>query len=129
LGDGKPLTVFGDDFDTPDGTCLRDYIHVEDLAAAHLQALKLLETKPGVHAFNLGTGVAVSVREVLASVERLSGQPVPATLAPRREGDAPALYAAPDKAQRELGWKAAATEIDAMVGSALNWHRKYRNAA
>ena len=126
---GAPLSVFGSDYPTPDGTCLRDYIHVEDLADAHLKALALLQSKPGVYAFNLGTGIGVSVREVLASVERLAGKPVPVIEAPRREGDAPELYASPEKAKRELGWIAAATGIDAMVGSALNWHRKYQNAA
>jgi UDP-glucose-4-epimerase GalE len=126
---GPPLSVFGTDYPTPDGTCLRDYIHVEDLAEAHLKALKLLDTKPGVHAFNLGTGIGVSVREVLGAIERLSGKPVPIVLAPRREGDATELYASPEKAKRELGWTAAATGIDAMVGSALNWHRKYQKAA
>jgi len=124
-----PLSVFGTDYATPDGTCLRDYIHVEDLAAAHLKALALLDHKPGVHAFNLGTGIGVSVREILAAVERLSGRPVPTVIAPRREGDAPELYASPEKAKRELGWVAAATGVDAMVGSALNWHRKHRHAA
>jgi UDP-arabinose 4-epimerase len=129
LGEGGPLSLFGTDYPTPDGTCLRDYIHVEDLAAAHLKALALLETRPGAHAFNLGTGLGVSVREVLAAVGKLAGKPVPVTESPRREGDAPQLYASPAKAERELGWRAQATDIESMVGSAINWHRKALPAA
>jgi UDP-arabinose 4-epimerase len=121
------LNVFGTDYPTPDGTCLRDYIHVEDLAVAHLKALELLKTAPGCHIHNLGTGVGVSVREVLASVERLSGEAVKVTLAPRRVGDPEQLFASPDKAKRELGWSAAENQIDAIVGSALNWYRKQRS--
>lgn len=128
--DGEPpLSVFGTDYPTRDGSCIRDYTHVEDLADAHLKALRLLEQKPGGHAFNLGTGKGVSVREVLVAVERLSGKTVPTALAPRREGDPAELYASAEKAKRELGWTAAETDIDAMVVSALNWHRKYQNAA
>lgn len=129
MGEGESLSLFGTDYPTPDGTCLRDYIHVEDLAAAHLKALQLLESKPGVHAFNLGTGIGVSVREVLAAVGKLAGKAVPVIEGPRREGDATELFASPTKAERELGWKAAETHIESMVGSAINWHRKARPAA
>jgi len=129
MGESGPLSVFGTDYPTPDGTCLRDYIHVEDLAEAHLKALQLLESKAGVHAFNLGTGIGISVREVLAAVGKRAGKPVPVVESPRREGDAPQLYASPAKAERELGWRAAATDIESMVGSAINWHRKARPAA
>jgi UDP-arabinose 4-epimerase len=129
LDPAETLKVFGTDYPTPDGTCLRDYIHVEDLAAAHLKALDLLEKNPGCHAFNLGSGVPVSVREVLASVERLSGRPVKITESPRRIGDPEQLFASPEKARTALGWSAAATNIDTMVGSALNWHRKHTQAA
>jgi UDP-arabinose 4-epimerase len=129
LGKGEPLSLFGTDYPTPDGTCLRDYIHVEDLAEAHLKALQLLESRSGVHAFNLGTGIGVSVREVLAAVGELAGKAVPVVEGPRREGDAPQLYASPAKAERELGWKAAEIHIESMVGSAINWHRKAHPAA
>jgi UDP-arabinose 4-epimerase len=129
LEPGETLKVFGTDYPTPDGTCLRDYVHVEDLAAAHLKALELLEKTPGCHAFNLGSGVPVSVREVLASVERLSGQAVKVLESPRRVGDPDRLFASPEKARRELGWVPASTAIDTMVGSALNWHRKHSQAA
>jgi len=124
MGNYEPLQVFGTDYQTPDGTCLRDYIHVEDLADAHLKALALLDRTPGCHAYNLGTGIPVSVREVLASVGRAAGKPVPVVECPRREGDAEQLYASPEKAKRELGWSAAQTDIDSMIGSALRWHRK-----
>ena len=129
MGQGGPLSLFGTDYPTPDGTCLRDYIHVEDLAEAHLKALKLLDSTAGAQAFNLGTGIGVSVREVLAAVGKLAGNPVPVIEGPRREGDAPQLYASPGKAERELGWRAAQTSIESMVGSAINWHRKARSAA
>jgi len=129
LDPAETLKVFGTDYPTPDGTCLRDYIHVEDLAAAHLRALDLLQKTPGHHAFNLGTGVPVSVREVLASVERLSGRPVKIVESPRRVGDPERLFASPEKARRELGWTAGSTAIDTMVGSALNWHLKRSQAA
>ena len=129
MGEGGPLSLFGTDYPTPDGTCLRDYIHVEDLADAHLKALQLLESQSGVHAFNLGTGIGVSVREVLAAVGKLAGRPVPVIESPRREGDPPQLYASPAKAERALGWRAAETNIESMVGSAINWHRKARPAA
>jgi UDP-arabinose 4-epimerase len=129
LDPAETLKVFGTDYATPDGTCLRDYIHVEDLGSAHLKALDFLERNPGCHAFNLGTGIPVSVREVLASVERLAGKPVKIVESPRRAGDPERLFASPDKARRALGWSAAATGIDTMVGSALNWHRKQSQAA
>jgi len=124
LEPGEPLKIFGTDYPTPDGTCLRDYIHVEDLAAAHLRALEFLETAPGCHAFNLGTGIPVSVRAVLAAVERLSGRPVKVVETSRRPGDPEQLFASPEKARRVLGWSAKAMTIDATVGSALQWYRK-----
>jgi UDP-arabinose 4-epimerase len=129
LEPGETLEVFGTDYPTPDGTCLRDYIHVEDLATAHLKALGFLEKNSGCHAFNLGTGVPVSVRQVLASVERLLGRSVQVVEGPRRAGDPERLFASADKALRELGWSAASTKIDATVGSALNWHLKKSQAA
>jgi UDP-arabinose 4-epimerase len=129
MGESGPLSLFGTDYPTPDGTCLRDYIHVEDLAEAHLKALKRLDSSGGAEAFNLGTGIGVSVREVLAAVGKILGRPVPVIEGPRREGDAPQLYASPAKAETGLGWKAAETDIESMVGSAINWHRKARSAA
>lgn len=122
LGRRPPLQVFGDDYPTPDGTCLRDYVHVDDLATAHLAVLPRL-VAPGVRLFyNLGTGVPHSVKQVLASVERVTGRPVPHAVAPRREGDPPELYASAGKAEAELGWRPRHADLDAIVASAYRWH-------
>jgi UDP-glucose-4-epimerase GalE len=119
---GRSLEVFGDDYPTPDGTCLRDYIHVTDLADAHVRALEtIVETgKSGV--YNLGTGHPHSVREVIGTVEAVTGRRVPWTLGPRRPGDPAVLYAAPHKAQSELHWKPRLTDLDSIVGTAWSWH-------
>jgi UDP-arabinose 4-epimerase len=119
----RPISVFGKDYPTADGTCERDYVHVEDLAEAHVQALEFLERTPGGHAFNLGTGMSVSVRQVLGAVERVTGYKVSTIEAPRRPGDPPRLFAAPGKAERELGWIATRSDIDTIVSSAVRWHR------
>ena len=122
LGRGPALQVFGDDYPTPDGTCLRDYIHVDDLSRAHIAAFDKLN-KPGTQLFyNLGAGKPTSVREILGAVERATGKPVPHTIAPRRAGDPPALYADATKAQKELGWKPVHTSTDSIVASAVKWH-------
>ena len=102
----RKLTVFGTDYDTPDGTCVRDYVHVVDLCAAHLTALEHLARGGASGAFNLGTGRGASVREVIQVVERVSGKTVPVTFGPRRAGDPPRLVASAEKAKRELGWEA-----------------------
>jgi UDP-glucose 4-epimerase len=123
LGRGPALQVFGDDYPTPDGTCLRDYIHVDDLSRAHIAAFDKLN-KPGTQLFyNLGTGKPTSVREILGAVERATGKRVPHTIAPRRAGDPPALYADATKAQKELGWKPVHTSTDSIVASAVKWHQ------
>lgn len=127
LGRNPPLQVFGDDYPTPDGTCLRDYVHVDDLCRAHVSALPLLD-RPGTGEFyNLGTGRPTSVFEVLQSVEGLAGRPVPRTVAPRRAGDPPALYADATKARRELGWEPRFTHIDPIIETAWRWHRERPN--
>jgi UDP-glucose-4-epimerase GalE len=124
---GDALQVFGDDYPTPDGTCLRDYVHVTDLADAHLKALETIVEigKSGV--YNLGTGHPHSVREVIDSVARTVGHPVPWTLAPRRPGDPAVLYAAAHKAHAELHWTPRYPSLDAIVGTAWNWHRSHPN--
>jgi UDP-glucose-4-epimerase GalE len=119
---GPPLQVFGDDYPTPDGTCLRDYIHVADLASAHLLALEALERGAPSNAFNVGTGVPHSVRQVLDAVARVAGRPVPADIAPRRPGDPSALYAANDRIRAALGWTPQYASIDDIVASAWRWH-------
>jgi UDP-glucose 4-epimerase len=122
LGRRPPLQVFGDDYPTPDGTCLRDYVHVDDLAAAHLAVLPRLAAPGARLYYNLGTGVPRSVKEVLASVERVTGRAVPHVVAPRREGDPPELFASADKARAELGWAPRYVELDAIVETAYRWH-------
>ena len=128
LGQRPPLTVFGDDYDTPDGTCIRDYIHVEDLVAAHLRVMDELlgpGGDGGEFTFNLGTGRGVSVREILTSVERVTGRPVPHTVGPRRAGDPAALFADAGKIERELGWEARYTDLDDTVRTAYAWLRNH----
>jgi UDP-arabinose 4-epimerase len=119
----QPLRVFGSDYATADGTCERDYVHVEDLAEAHLRALAFLERKDGSHAFNLGTGRPVSVRQVIGAVETALAAKVATIEAPRRDGDPPRLFAAPGLAERELGWAASRSDIGSIVESAARWRR------
>ena len=126
-GDGPPLTLFGDDYPTPDGTCIRDYIHVADLADAHVRALERLDRRDGADAFNLGTGSGASVRQVLDAVERVAGKPVPHSIGPRRAGDPAELVSDPEKAMHELGWTPAMSDLDTIVATAWDWHR--RNAS
>lgn len=122
LGRRPPLQVFGADYPTPDGTCLRDYVHVDDLARAHLDVLPKL-SQPGQGLFyNLGTGTPYSVKDVIASVGRVLGRPVPHAFAPRREGDPPALYADASKVRRELGWVPRYDTLDSIVLTACHWH-------
>ena len=111
-GEIKELSVFGDDYDTPDGTCLRDYIHVVDLAKGHVAAIN--EIKPGVSIYNLGTGKGTSVLEMIAAFEKASGKKLPYKITERRAGDLPEMFADPSKARKELGWKTELTVEDAM---------------
>jgi UDP-glucose-4-epimerase GalE len=120
---GRALQVFGDDYPTPDGTCLRDYVHVSDLADAHVRALEGLGETGRSSAYNLGTGRPHSVREVIDTVERVTLRRVPWTVAPRRAGDPAVLYAAPQKARAELHWKPRLPDLESMVRTAWEWHR------
>ncbi|HKT87515.1 MAG TPA: UDP-glucose 4-epimerase GalE [Candidatus Sulfotelmatobacter sp.] len=119
-GTRPELQVFGSDYPTPDGTCIRDYIHVNDLASAHVKALEYLVAGNGSVAVNLGTGTGASVREVISAVEKATGRRVPHKIVPRRPGDPPALVANPAKAQKLLNWKAT-RGLDNIVGTAWNW--------
>ena len=121
---GKPLTVFGQDYPTPDGTNVRDYIHVSDLAQAHSAALDHLLGGGASHSFNAGTGRGFSVLEVIKAVERVTGQSVPYAFGPRREGDPAILVADSTRLQETLGWKPDYTTLDAMVESAWKFDRK-----
>ena len=121
LGRRPSITVFGTDYPTPDGTCVRDYIHVLDLADAHLRALDAIGPGKGL-TYNVGTGVGVSVREVIDAARNVTGHPIPTVEAPRRPGDPPALVASPAAIMRELGWRPKYTEIEPIVASAWAWH-------
>jgi UDP-glucose 4-epimerase len=123
---GKPVTVFGNDYDTPDGTCIRDYIHVSDLAEAHILALEALAAGGPSEQFNVGTGTGQSVMEVIRAAEQATGRNVPYTVGPRREGDPPALVANADKLRRTLGWAPRRPEIRDIVESAWNFERRRR---
>ncbi len=117
----QPLAIYGKDYDTPDGTCQRDYIHVMDLAAAHLAALNYAEKSGGCLCCNLGTGQPASVRDILCAVENAAGRPVATIAAPRRRGDPAALYAANSLAREKLGWTPRHVDIADMARSALAW--------
>ena len=124
LGRGEGLWVRGDDYDTPDGTCVRDYIHVQDLARAHVAALSLEGGEP-FQAFNLGTGQGRSVREVVRAVERVTGRPVKVTSGARRPGDPPALVAQPDRARAALGFAPRWLDLEAIVETTARWRRDH----
>jgi len=123
LGRRPSIHIYGDDYPTPDGTCIRDYIHVLDLADAHLLALGALEKQDRL-ILNLGNGRGFSVREVIDSVRRVTGHPIPAEVHPRRAGDPAVLVASSEKAIRELGWKPRYTQLDEIVRTAWIWHQK-----
>lgn len=127
IGVRKDIKIFGGDYPTPDGTAIRDYVHVTDLASAHIAALKRLLDGGASACMNLGTGKGFSVLEVINAVRRVSGRDVKATPAPRRAGDPPILVADPSKAQKELGWKCKFAELDRIVETAWQWHNKNTN--
>lgn len=118
---GKPITLFGSDYPTPDGTCIRDYIHVTDLARAHIVAVEALMNGGPSRQYNAGTGRGYSVKEVLSAVEKITGQKVPFTMGPRRPGDPPALVADSTLLQRELGWKPEYSDMGTIVETAWKW--------
>ena len=124
LGTGPALTLFGDDYPTPDGTCIRDYVHVDDLAQAHLLALDYLGANAGAHAFNLGNGRGFSVREVIAAVAQVSGRDVPHSIAARRPGDPAVLVASSERARAQLGWQPEYTTLAPILETALHWHQR-----
>jgi UDP-glucose 4-epimerase len=121
LGQREHITIYGDDYDTPDGTCVRDYVHVVDLARAHILALRALDH--GSRTYNLGIGQGFSVRQVIEAARAVTGHAIPAQVGPRRPGDPAVLVAASDLIRRELGWQPAFTELPAMIESAWRWQR------
>lgn len=126
LGRGT-FAIFGDDYPTPDGTCLRDYVHVTDLASAHVLAVEALRAGAHSNTFNLGNGRPTSVRDVVKSVERVTGKRVPFEMGKRRPGDPPALFASSDRVKRELGWQPMLEDLDVIVETAWRWRAAHPN--
>jgi UDP-glucose-4-epimerase GalE len=124
LGRRGPLQVFGNDYPTPDGTCIRDYIHVEDLADAHVRALAYLDAGGATTALNVGTGCGSSVMDVISAAERVSGRTVPYEIVPRRAGDPVSVYADPTLVRETLGWQAT-MGLDEIIASAWEWHHTH----
>jgi UDP-glucose 4-epimerase len=124
LGQRESIKIYGTDYDTPDGACIRDYIHVRDLAAAHLLALQGLEERDRL-VYNLGNGKGYSVKEVIEAARKVTGHPIPAVEAPRREGDAARLVASSEKIRRELGWEPQKPDLEEIIASAWEWHKSH----
>jgi len=124
LGQRPYITVFGNDYPTPDGTCIRDYIHVVDLAQAHILAMEALD-RLGSRKYNLGNGNGFSVLEVIAAARKVTGHPIPHVIGPRRPGDPAVLIASSEAIRAELGWQPRFTDIETIVASAWEWHRNY----
>ena len=122
LGRRDKIKIFGRDYPTTDGTCVRDYVHVQDLADAHLLALKALDQQARV-IYNIGSGTGFSVLEVIESVRRVTGKPIAVEECPRRDGDPAVLVAASDRIKEELGWTPKFGELDQIISSAWEWHR------
>ncbi len=127
LGQAEAVTLFGTDYPTPDGTCIRDYVHIADLVAAHLLVLDALApgTEHTALAYNLGSGAGYSIREVIETARAVTGHPIPVIEQPRRPGDAPRLVAASDRIRRELGWAPQYDSLQAIIASAWDWHRAH----
>ena len=127
LGRRSSLSIFGDDYPTRDGSCIRDYIHVTDLAQAHILALDYLMQGGESDVFNLGNGVGFSVKEVIEVSRRVTGREIPAEVKPRRAGDPAQLVASSEKAKSVLGWRPQYGELEAIIGSAWKWHQLHPN--
>nr|VFJ53789.1 MAG: UDP-arabinose 4-epimerase [Candidatus Kentron sp. FM]VFJ65404.1 MAG: UDP-arabinose 4-epimerase [Candidatus Kentron sp. FM]VFK08578.1 MAG: UDP-arabinose 4-epimerase [Candidatus Kentron sp. FM] len=125
LGQRSATTIFGDDYDTPDGTCIRDYIHVTDLARAHVLALQALEQGADSGAYNLGNGQGFSVREIIEHAGRVTGCPIPVEIGPRRAGDPPRLIGDASRMRKELGWQPRYSDPDTILATAWRWHRAF----
>jgi UDP-glucose 4-epimerase len=124
---GKKVSIFGDDYGTPDGTCIRDYIHVTDLAEAHILALQKLTDGKGSAIYNLGNGSGYSVKEVISTTEEVTERRIQSVVAPRRPGDPARLVAGSDRIRRELGWVPRFPDLDTIIRTAWNWHRNHPN--
>lgn len=126
-GKRETISIYGTDYDTPDGTCIRDYIHVTDLAQAHILAVQYLNNGGESDIFNLGNGVGYSVREVIETARKVTGHPIPATESSRRAGDPARLVASSEKAKKILGWKPVHDSLEEIISSAWNWHKNHPN--
>lgn len=122
LGQRNAMTIFGDDYNTPDGTCIRDYVHVEDLIDAHILALEYLNTNTESQIFNLGSSTGYSVKEIVEASHKVTGKEIPVKIGERRAGDPAKLVAASEKAREILGWKPAYETIEGIIQTAWNWH-------
>lgn len=126
-GKRETISIYGTDYDTPDGTCIRDYIHVTDLAQAHILAVQYLNNGGESDIFNLGNGIGYSVREVIETARKVTGHPIPITETPRRAGDPARLVASSDKAKTILVWKPVHDSLEEIIASAWNWHKNHPN--
>ena len=126
-GKRETISIYGTDYDTPDGTCIRDYIHVTDLAQAHILAVQYLNNGGESDIFNLGNGVGYSVREVIETARKITGHPIPATETSRRAGDPARLVASSEKAKKILVWKPVHDSLEEIIASAWNWHKNHPN--
>lgn len=124
LGQREQVAIFGDDYPTSDGTCIRDYIHVDDLGDAHIKALSQLKAGEGIQV-NLGTGRGTSVKEIIDACRRVTGHPIPIAIGPRRPGDPPELVADSSKARRTLNWQPKYTDIESIIRTAWHWHKAH----
>ncbi len=127
LGKRDSIKIFGDDYNTKDGTCIRDYVHVSDLASAHLLAVKRLQNGGESASFNLGNGAGFSVKEVIDIARKVTGHEIPAEISKRRLGDPAVLIASSEKAIKELGWKPVYDDLETIISSAWNWHKNHIN--
>lgn len=126
-GQREKISIYGDDYDTKDGTCVRDYIHVTDLAQAHILAVKYLMAGNESNVFNLGNGVGFTVKEVIETARKVTGHPIPAEATPRRGGDPARLIASSDKAKEVLGWKPEHADLEEIIATAWKWHKNHPN--
>ena len=124
-GQRESISIFGTDYDTPDGTCIRDYIHVTDLAQAHILAVKYLREGNESNIFNLGNGVGYSVREVIETARKVTGHPIPEVETPKRAGDPARLVASSEKARKILGWNPTHASLENIIGDAWKWHKNH----
>lgn len=124
-GQREHIGIFGDDYETPDGTCIRDYIHVTDLADAHILAVEYLKKGNESDIFNLGNGIGFSVKEVVETARKVTGHPIPAVISPRRAGDPAQLIASSEKAKKILGWNPQHEDLNEIITSAWKWHKKH----